>query len=238
MEENALDYSKHSKPQDDMGREFLQELALSEGDKVLDMGCGTGNVTKLISEIVGAQGQVTGVDPDEARIKVAQEKFKDVQNVQFVVGNSEVGFPHHNLEYYDHHVSTHAYHWLTDVEKVAYLRTAFQCLRPDGKLAILCAENGLNDGGHFRPKDLTLEEHMEMFGSVGLFTDVRIDRRMHNVIFDSFEDFRRWFKASTYCSLEETSPEFLNDILPKYTRVETDGSFIMNQPCLVIKARK
>ena len=41
------------------------------GDKVLDVACGTGTVTRLIPAFVGASGSVTGVDFDTGRLKVA-----------------------------------------------------------------------------------------------------------------------------------------------------------------------
>jgi len=41
------------------------------GQKVLDVACGTGTVTRLIPVFVGASGSVTGLDFDAGRLKVA-----------------------------------------------------------------------------------------------------------------------------------------------------------------------
>jgi len=51
---------------------YLVELGKpQEGDKVLDVACGTGTVTRLIPRFVGTSGSVTGLDFDAGRLKVA-----------------------------------------------------------------------------------------------------------------------------------------------------------------------
>ncbi len=51
---------------------YLAELDNPQpGDKVLDVACGTGTVTRLIPSYVGASGSVTGLDFDASRLDVA-----------------------------------------------------------------------------------------------------------------------------------------------------------------------
>jgi len=51
---------------------YLAELGNPQpGDKVLDVACGTGTVTRLIPSYVGASGSVTGLDFDAGRLDVA-----------------------------------------------------------------------------------------------------------------------------------------------------------------------
>ena len=235
---DAEAYSKLGRPQYEMGDAFIKELELSKGDKVVDMGCGTGDVTKLASDIVGIDGDVIGVDPDEPRIRFAQEKYKDVPNMKFTIGDSQAGFPHHNEQYYDYHISTNAYHWLTDDAKLAYLHKAYECLKPGGTLAILCSESGPNDGEHVFPKYLTMEQHTQLFDELGLFTDLVIHRRLYSTKFASFHEFKRWFASAVGRDLDGMQPEFLNEVLPKYLTEDSDGSFTMQFPSFVIKARK
>ena len=175
MDSNAKAYGALSTPQYDMGCTFLRVLNVSRGDKVLDMGCGTGELTKFIADLVGGDGEVVGVDPDEARIKLGQENFKDVANLAFLVGRSESGFPHDNDEFYDLHLSNCAFHWLMRDEKKVYVRKAYQCLKPGGRIAIqtrLVGDNlpeALKDS--FDP--MGKEEYEQLLQDFGPFSHVK-----------------------------------------------------------------
>ena len=48
--------------------------ALGEGERVLDVGCGTGLATLLASQAVGAKGEVVGVDFSEGQLGIAVAK--------------------------------------------------------------------------------------------------------------------------------------------------------------------
>ena len=50
---------------------------------VLDLGCGTGNLTCILAERVGPGGKVIGVDPDKERLHVAREKYS--ASMQFIL---------------------------------------------------------------------------------------------------------------------------------------------------------
>ena len=86
MEDDAIAYDKVSGPQIKIAQTFFNKLIISKGAKVLDMGCGTGNVTKYIADIVGSDGQVVGVDPDAARIKIAAENYKEINHLELGSG--------------------------------------------------------------------------------------------------------------------------------------------------------
>ena len=43
-------------------RQLLQQAGISRGMRVLDVGCGSGDVTLLASELVGPSGKVIGAD--------------------------------------------------------------------------------------------------------------------------------------------------------------------------------
>jgi SAM-dependent methyltransferase len=51
-------------------REVVQAAAIRRGDRVLDLGCGTGNAALLAAEL---GGRVTGVDPAERLLTVARD---------------------------------------------------------------------------------------------------------------------------------------------------------------------
>src|SRR4051794_10485019 len=56
---------------------------LAPGERVLDLGCGTGNVALLMAR---AGATVTGVDPSERLVSVARERVPDAG---FVIGSAE-----------------------------------------------------------------------------------------------------------------------------------------------------
>ncbi|WMT86740.1 class I SAM-dependent methyltransferase [Pelagibacterium sp. 26DY04] len=55
-------------------RDILLRAGLEKGMRVLDLGCGVGDVSLIAAEIVGPQGSVTGIDPSEAALSVARAR--------------------------------------------------------------------------------------------------------------------------------------------------------------------
>ncbi len=70
---------------------LLRSAGLKEGMKVLDLGCGAGDVSFLAAEIVGAGGSVVGVDRVEAAIRYANSRAgsRSVGNVVFRNGDAD-----------------------------------------------------------------------------------------------------------------------------------------------------
>jgi SAM-dependent methyltransferase len=57
--------------------------------RVLDVGCGPGDVSFLVSELVGAEGSVVGVERDEQALVSARRRASEagIDNVEFVCGD-------------------------------------------------------------------------------------------------------------------------------------------------------
>jgi SAM-dependent methyltransferase len=72
-------------------RALLDRVALREGMRCLDVGCGGGDVTLEIARIVGPAGHVLGIDMDAEKIELARREAvaSKVAGVDFRV--SEVG---------------------------------------------------------------------------------------------------------------------------------------------------
>ncbi len=242
MDADAKAYDELNQPQYEAGCKFINELNLSAGNKVLDMGCGTGNITKYIADIVGSDGQVVGIDPDAARIKIAEEKYKEVSNLQFHVGSSVTGFPHDNEPYYDVHISTTALHWFPHDEKKLYIQKAYQSLKPGGKLNILCSEKAGPDRSDqheiLSSYPLSQDELRKLFQEEGLFTHVEVKQVVYPAYFKSNEVFKRWVKASTHHDLEELDPAFVKAVMGDLVIFHDDGSITSKYPSIRIVAIK
>jgi ubiquinone/menaquinone biosynthesis C-methylase UbiE len=70
-------------------RRLLEDAGIKIGMKVLDAGCGAGDVTLIASEMVGRNGWVVGVDTDPELIETARIRSRDqpFANVSFVNGD-------------------------------------------------------------------------------------------------------------------------------------------------------
>lgn len=57
---------------------------LTRGMKVLDVGCGTGAISKDIAKIVGKEGKVIGIDNTEKFIKSGKQAYGKITNLQLI----------------------------------------------------------------------------------------------------------------------------------------------------------
>jgi len=75
----------------DLTKEAFQKAGVGEGMRVLDLGCGPGDVSLLAANFVGASGSVVGVDRWEPSIATARMRVSEtgLGNVQFIQGELE-----------------------------------------------------------------------------------------------------------------------------------------------------
>ena len=67
--------------------QFLVEAGIGRGMRVLDVGCGVGDVTLLVAELVGPEGAVVGVDQDARALQLARERAAGLGQVTFAEGD-------------------------------------------------------------------------------------------------------------------------------------------------------
>lgn len=70
---------------------MLQELELRKGDKVLEIGTGSGWNAALISFIIGEKGKVYTTEIVDELAKKAKEKLKDYKNITVLNGDASHG---------------------------------------------------------------------------------------------------------------------------------------------------
>ncbi len=70
-------------------RQVLTEAGISPGMRVLDVGCGPGNVSMLAAELVGKTGSVLGLDASEDVLQIAQARAQaaGLTQVSFMAGD-------------------------------------------------------------------------------------------------------------------------------------------------------
>lgn len=72
-----------------MAEDIIATAALQSGERVLDVACGTGVVTRLAAERVGAAGSVTGLDIHPAMLAVARSATPSDMSIGWQEGNAE-----------------------------------------------------------------------------------------------------------------------------------------------------
>src|SRR5215831_19439434 len=68
---------------------FFEDAGIRTGMNVLDLGCGVGDVSMILSRMVGAEGRVTGLDFDPAALATAQQRTAEAgfTNIVFMESN-------------------------------------------------------------------------------------------------------------------------------------------------------
>jgi ubiquinone/menaquinone biosynthesis C-methylase UbiE len=111
---------------------LFEDAGIRPGMNVLDLGCGVGDVSMILSRIVGSAGSVTGLDFDPGAIATARARVADagICNVTFIESNVADYRAEHPVDaVVGRHVLIHT------PDPVAVLQRASEFLRPGGILA-------------------------------------------------------------------------------------------------------
>ena len=115
----------------EVGKSLIQRLGVSAGQRVLDVGSGTGLLAEHVASIVGERGVVIGIDPLAARIDIARSKQR--ANLHFDVGDANELSRFADAEFDVVYLNA-VFHWLP--EKTVPLANFYRVLKPGGRLGI------------------------------------------------------------------------------------------------------
>ena len=102
------------------------------GASVLDIGCGFGDTTQRLAELVGPGGSAHGVDAAERFIDAAREEARETDNVSFAVADVEVTEFGDRFDYAFSRMGTMFF-----ANPVAALRNVRRALSPGGRLCMV-----------------------------------------------------------------------------------------------------
>jgi trans-aconitate 2-methyltransferase len=131
---DAATYDRVSTPQVEWAGPVLDRLELRGDETVLDAGCGSGRVTKLLIERL-PQGKVIAVDSAPAMVAKAREQIGDRAEV-LLQDLEELRVPRQ----VDAVFSNAVFHWVLDHERL--FTRLFQALRAGGRLEAQCGGAG------------------------------------------------------------------------------------------------
>ena len=119
---------------DYFGQRTVRRLGLSEGARVLDVCCGSGASAIPAAQVVGAEGEVIGVDLAENLLQLARQKAAklSLQNIHFRTGDLlALDF---GPEIFDTVVCVFGIFFVPDM--TAGVREMWSRVKPGGKLAV------------------------------------------------------------------------------------------------------
>lgn len=159
---------------------------LKKGLHVLDVGCGTGAISRDIAALVGPEGSVTGIDNTEKFIVSGRESYGETANLELIFTDL---FSYEPAQKFDLIVSARTLQWLSNPKEALIKLKSF--LKPGGQLSIL-------DYNHEKLEWIPgPPQSMQLFYQT--FLKWRADAGMNNHIADDLADY---FAETGFKSIE------------------------------------
>lgn len=114
-------------------RKAFDALHLTQGDSVVDIGCGNGLLTKEMARAVGMHGQVIGVDPSEDMRALASARCATCPSVRITDGTADA-LPLRNGDV-DKAVAVQVLEYLSDIPSA--IGEAHRVLRVGGRFVAI-----------------------------------------------------------------------------------------------------
>ena len=135
---------------------LIAQADLADGMTVLEIGCGTGNVT-IRAKHRHPGTELVGLDPDPKALIRAQRKARGLTGIRFERGYAQrLPFPDGT---FDRVLSSMMLHHLDDATKAATAAEVFRVLRPGGRLHVLDVGGHMTAGDGFAARRMLRSIH-------------------------------------------------------------------------------
>lgn len=213
-----------------LGRAAMEALEVSEGHRVLDVGCGIGGTPIALSKRVGPSGRVVGLDILSDAIDVLRGDGGNPDNVDFICGDAQrYAFSEGS---FDAIFSRFGVMFFDDA--TAAFRNLLRALRPGGRLGFVCwrdlSENELDDLPLRAVASLLPPDLVSKTASSGWFS------------FSRAESLRRILGEAGFLDVQITSRDVrvhsgsLREMVDVCARVGAAGAILRDRPHLMRKA--
>lgn len=120
-----------------IAEQAIRRMDLKPGERVLDLGCGTGWAARILARMVGdgpqGSGQVVGLDVSDEMIRRARAQSREFDNILYVWGSvAEIPWQEN---FFQKVLSIESFYYYPDLD--AALRELFRVMAPRGRLFIL-----------------------------------------------------------------------------------------------------
>ena len=126
---------------------MLQKMDIGNGDKILDLGCGSGSLLEMILQDADEPVYLTGIDMSQDSLEIARERLQkikrntnsdimraNIDRIELKQCNLIKNFPQNDT--FDHVISSLVFHHISKEERETIIENISCILHPGGKLGI------------------------------------------------------------------------------------------------------
>jgi ubiquinone/menaquinone biosynthesis C-methylase UbiE len=116
-------------------RRLIEQAQIRSGQRVLDLGCGTGTLTIMVKQ-AHPNSEVSGLDGDPQILEIARHKAAQAGSPITFDEGMAFQLPYPNASF-DRVLSSMVFHHLTTQDKEKSLAEIYRVLKPDGELHLV-----------------------------------------------------------------------------------------------------